>query len=254
MPDMQYTLPMSDLQGRSAVVIGGSRGIGRALTLELARRGANLTVHGGHNSAEFDRLIAEAKNCGVQARQIVQEFSASALTRQDCSGLETQIRDADILCLCHGPFLQKSLAETTAAEWQSMAVLNFALPGHFVSVALAGMRERGFGRIIVLGGTRTEAVRAFRTNAAYAGAKTALCSLVKSVAAEYARHGITCNAILPGFVQTELQSEEQNELLRNKMPAKKLIQPQEIAHAAAELILNRNYNGVLLNLDAGWNP
>jgi NAD(P)-dependent dehydrogenase (short-subunit alcohol dehydrogenase family) len=116
------------------------------------------------------------------------------------------------------------------------------------------MMKKQFGRIIVFGGTRTNSINGFRTNSVYGGAKTALCSLVKSVAAEYGKYGITCNGILPGFIETEYLSEETKLMLAKKMPQGKLIGAESIAETALFLLKQDAVNGVLLNVDEGWMP
>jgi NAD(P)-dependent dehydrogenase (short-subunit alcohol dehydrogenase family) len=116
------------------------------------------------------------------------------------------------------------------------------------------MIKNEYGRIVVFGGTRTQTVNGFRTNAVYAGAKTALCSFVKSVAAEYGKYNITCNGILPGFVETEYITQETKELLKTKMPRKELISPKNIAETIFFVTKCRSINGALINIDEGWMP
>ena len=116
------------------------------------------------------------------------------------------------------------------------------------------MKENNWGRILLFGGTLTHNVKAYRTNAAYGGAKTALCSLVKSTAAQYSGCGITCNGILPGLTETEYQSPKLLATLAKKNPSGKIISPEIIATAAINLLLTKEVNGALLNIDDGWNP
>jgi NAD(P)-dependent dehydrogenase (short-subunit alcohol dehydrogenase family) len=245
----------------NAVIIGGSGGIGAALSLALSRsfnkEELSLTIHGGSESARFDSLIEQLaaganSQRKIQVTKIVQHLSASNLTALLKSPLYAAVCQADMLCFCFGPFLQKPLDKTTPEQWTEISFLNYTLPGICISAALPAMMHQQWGRILVFGGTQTEQVRGFKTNAVYGGAKTALCSLVKSVAASYAPFGITCNAILPGFTETEYLDKTQKEALRAKIPGNRLISSAEIADTGVFLLRHGEINGALLNVDCGW--
>lgn len=135
-----------------------------------------------------------------------------------------------------------------------MTIDNLAFPGMLVSSALPHMRVEGWGRILLVGGTRTDSIRGFTSNAAYAAAKTGLASLVKSVALGYANQGISCNAICPGFVDTEYLESGVKEVLAAKNPDGKLISAGEIAELALFLLKNSLFNGAIIPADKGWSP
>jgi NAD(P)-dependent dehydrogenase (short-subunit alcohol dehydrogenase family) len=103
----------------------------------------------------------------------------------------------DILAVALGPFLRASLAETGAADWERLALLDLALPGALASALLPAMAARGWGRILLFGGTRTDGIRAYSSNAAYAAAKTGLGVLAKSLAVEGAPAGVGCVLVCP---------------------------------------------------------
>jgi len=220
--------------GKKAVIVGGTGGIGLSILRSLAAEGSEVRAIGRHALDGVDSLILELDN--PENRIIVLD----------------EVLSADILCVVRGPFLQKHLHEMTSDEWLSQAYSNLAFPGMLVSAALPHMRASLWGRILLFGGTRTDSVRGFRTNAAYAAAKTGLSSLVKSVALEYAYQGITCNAICPGFVETEYLDSVQKDNLAAKNPDGKLISTQEIADLAVFLLKNTLYNGSIVPADKGW--
>lgn len=256
--------------GKRALVVGGSGGIGAAICRQLARQGlSRLTVHGGHQSSRFAALVnelydikeASAKETasGLSLSTLVQEFSTESFSSLPQSLLATYARECDILCVCYGPFLQKPLEAMTAADWAQTALLDYALPGFLVSAAIPGMKQRGWGRILLFGGTGTESRREFMTNAAYAGAKTAVGTLVQSTAAAYASYGITCNALLPGFTQTEYTGTaaaglDSASALAKKMPGGRLLEADSLARTALFLLENPDINGALLRCDRGWSP
>ncbi len=260
--------------GKKALVVGGSGGIGAAISRLLAEAGTELVVHGGSESRRFDLLMEELTALHEEAaarlslasaevkkpEALVQKLTPENFNDLADSALAGKAASCDILCVCYGPFVQKPLDAMTAGDWQTVALLDYALPGLLVSLALPGMQERCWGRILLFGGTGTESRREFRTNAGYAGAKTAVGTLVQSTAAAYAHCGITCNALLPGFTQTEYTETAGSggagtaAALARKMPGGTLLLPESAARTAMFLLENPDINGALLRFDRGWSP
>jgi NAD(P)-dependent dehydrogenase (short-subunit alcohol dehydrogenase family) len=236
------------LSGRRAFILGGTGGIGRRIARALGLRGARLDLH-GREGRKLDSALAEFREAGIEAEGSA--FPLESLT--DAGPLLVRAGAADILVAAWGPFLQKPLHETAPEEWEAAASFNLALPGALVSAALPGMRARRWGRILLLGGTRTDGIRGFRTNAAYAAAKTGLGVLAKSVALEYARDGIAALVLCPGFVRTEYLSPETLGDLAAKTPRGRLTEPDALGDLAADL-LSRDpplWNGGVLAADEG---
>ena len=244
---------MDRLTGKKAVVVGGSGGIGAFVSRMLLQEGANVVVHGGHSLEKLHQLECREDWSG-QITSVLQEITVENFSRLPETTLFKEIRHCSVLCIFFGPFMQVSLEEMTVTDWMAQSLLNYALPGVCISAALPYMRQQHWGRIILAGGTRTHQINGFFTNAAYAGAKTGTSSLVKSVAAAYGTGGITCNGICPGFTDTEYQSAETKRSLAHKMPSGTLIRPETIADAVRMLLLSPDFNGVLLNVDGGWQP
>lgn len=227
---------VSSVSGKKVLVVGGTGGIGFGIAQSLKDRGAEAILVGRHSVPGFD------------CRKI--DLSDSAEWRKVLNLAE----QTDILCASWGPFLQKPLHETSPEEWLNVVSSNLSLPGALVSAALPYMLSRGWGRILLFGGTRTDTSRGARTNAAYAAAKAGITSLVRSVALSYAAEGIQCNGICPGLVRTEYLDAEQIRSLGSKNPDGKLVEVSEIADAALMLMENSVYNGILLPVDKGWAP
>ena len=237
------------MENKSALVIGGSGGIGSGISRLFASKFSRVYVHGGHDSSKFDNLLEElrGKNPSCKVEKVLYDFYMHDFAELAESELSKIAESVDILCMCHGPFIQKRIDEMTVSDWQRIALYDYALPGFFVSKVLPSMMKNSFGRIILFGGTGTSCRTEFRTNAAYAGAKTAIGTLVESTAAFYAKFGITCNAILPGFVKTEYNS-------GFPVPAGMEVESRKIAECVGFLVDNSELNGVLLRVDKGWSP
>lgn len=231
------------LQGKSALVVGGTSGIGYCLVQSLLQESVSVVVQGQSKSKRITSLCEQGNIacfiCDLQKGSYVEELCQYA-------------NAADILCVSYGPFLQKPLDMTTAEEWNTIVYANLTLPGILVSSALAGMKERKWGRILLFGGTETHLLRGFRTNAVYGAAKTGIMSLVKSVSMEYARYGITANALCPGFTDNGLLPEDIRLLWAKKNPDGELVNPSAVTDAALLLLKNSSYNGVMMPVDKGW--
>lgn len=243
---------MKCFDGKTAFVVGGTGGIGRSVCSVLAQECSKLIVH-GRDEKKLIKVEKEMKD-NVNIETCLVDFSEKSNISPLNFHLKQKCHDADILCMCYGPFLQKSLHEMSDFDWDFVAQNNYVLAGKIISECLRSMVEKKWGRLILIGGTRTDVIRGFRSNAAYAGAKTALEVVAKSVAMEYSKYNITCNVVLPGFVQTEYLSAELTKSLVDKSPVNALISPDKIAEAVLFLLKNNNINGTLLSIDDGWNP
>ncbi len=238
-----YEYMQNVFSGKKALVVGGTGGLGSLVSSGLADRGAHIVCVGRHGSpVEYpsgpDRTFLALDLDKSGNRDIVLQ----------------EARSADILCVVRGPFLQKPVHDTSEDQWLSIVFDNLTFPGMLVSSVLPHMMSRQWGRILLFGGTRTDRIRGFSTNAAYAAAKTGLSSLVRSVSEEYARFGITCNALCPGLAETEYLDGEVLKALERKNPDGKAVTREEIARAAMFLLENSACNGVILPVDKAWRP
>lgn len=239
---------------KKVVVIGGSGGIGKAICQELADKCDTLVIQG--QSKTNLQLLKTELSTKTDVQTISFNFNNSFFTdtSTEKKNLINLIQNADGICVCFGPFLQKPLHLMTSEDWVTISNMVFALPSYLCSLVLPSMLKNHFGRILLFGGTRTDSINGFKTNAAYAAAKTGICSLVKSITMQYAADGITCNAILPGFVDTEYISQEQRDYYKTLLKSQTLISTQSIAKQAMNLFFNPDMNGTLLRIDRGWEP
>ena len=237
------------LAGRRAFVVGGSGGIGAGVSVALAQRGAQLVIHGGHSLDRLEAVAAEARRYGaavaIHLREIVESGDAPALL--EIAG------DVDVLVVSFGPYLEARVGEMSAEKWERMIGLNLTLPALLVSGVLPGMVERGFGRIILFGGPRTDRNEAYDKIAAYGAAKYGLASVVRSVARQYASSNIRCNMICPGYVDTEYYTDEQKAKIASGQPQGRMISVEEIANLAVRLLgpSSDAINGAIIPVDFG---
>jgi NAD(P)-dependent dehydrogenase (short-subunit alcohol dehydrogenase family) len=238
------------LSGRRALVIGGSGGIGAAISRELASRGADLIVH-GRSAEKVQTVVRDIQAMGAgSAEGLVFDIQSPSGLLAAVSGLGT----IDVLVVAFGPFVRKSLSAHTAEDWSAMAALNLALPGALTSLLLPSMLERKFGRMLFLGGTRTDTIRGYLSNAAYAAAKTGLDVLAKSIALEGSSSNVAAVTVCPGLVETEYLEGGNLRALKGMAPGGRLIRPEEIAEIAVDLIDCDPCisSGAIVSLDSGF--
>ena len=240
------------LEGRRALIVGGSGGIGAAFSEALAARGADLIIHGGSSQARLEASM-EAARAAARGGASVEGFLLRLEKPRDLLDIIASLGQIDILVSAFGPFLRKPLHETGSAEWERLALLDLALPGALASALLPAMMRGGWGRFLFFGGTRTDQIRGYSSNAAYAAAKTGLGVLVKSLAAEYAVWNIGAFLLCPGFVETDYLAEEERKRLRDKSPKGELIDPKALASLGVDLLAADPtlVSGAIINADSG---
>ncbi|MEU4033360.1 SDR family NAD(P)-dependent oxidoreductase [Streptomyces collinus] len=198
-----YLSHLFSLDGRVAVVTGGSSGIGRAITGALARAGASVVVvaRGKTQLAEtVDELVAE----GLRAAWVSGDLGTRDGVRAAADEAAGVFGEPDILVNCAGVNLRPPMGELGEDVWDATMTLNLEAPFLLGQRFGPGMAERGYGRIIHI--TSQQAHRAFVQSGAYGVSKGALESLARSQAEAWSPHGVTCNTLVPGFVMTPLNA------------------------------------------------
>ena len=233
--------------GRKALVVGGSGGLGSWVCRVLGEAGASVVVHGGSSSPRLERTVAAVRAAGGEARGFLLPIDSP----RAAEFVLRELPKPDILVCAWGPFSKKPLAELTVEDWERSALLDLALPGVLVSAVLSGMIERGWGRILLFGGTCTDTIRGFTTTTSYSAAKTALGVLAKSVAKTAGPYGVTCNLICPGLADTEYLDEASRGYARERSPGGRLVPGAEIGAAAYALLSNPSINGAIVGVDYG---
>jgi 3-oxoacyl-[acyl-carrier protein] reductase len=242
------------LEGKVALVTGSSRGIGRAIALELARRGADIIVN-YRSHAEAAEAVAEAirglgRRAAVLQADVSRAEEAAALVnegRRALGGLHIVVNNAGIT-------RDNLLMRMEESEWEAVLRVNLSGVFHVCKAAIRPLMRQRWGRIINIGSVSGLMGQVGQTN--YAATKAGLIGFSKSLAREVGSRGITVNVIAPGFVPTEMTAKVDEGIqaqIKALIPLQRFGKAEEIAHAVAFLASEEaSYiTGVVLPVDGG---
>lgn len=256
------TTSFSPLQGKHALVTGGSRGIGLAIVQQLLQHGARVTMVG--RSAES---LQQA--CALQGNADLYGVSADVADAQQVAhafGQAVQrFGPVDILVNNAGQAVSERFDRLDAQAWRQMMAVNLDGTFHCTQQALPGMLQRGWGRIVNV--ASTAGLTGYAYVSAYCAAKHAVVGLTRALALEVARKGVTVNAVCPGYTETDIvQDAVQNIVaktgfdpdqararLAERNPQGRLIQPHDVANAVVWLCQPAagSVNGQAVPVDGG---
>ena len=196
-----YLEELFSLSGRTALVTGGSSGIGRAIAVALGRAGARVVVVArGRDS--LDDTVAELTSYGVEAAAVAADLGVPDDVARAADATVAAFGEPDVLVSSAGINLRPPMAELTVDDWQQTLAVNLTAPFLLGQRFGPGMAARGWGRIVTL--ASQQAVRAFGNSGAYGASKAGVTGLVRSQAEAWSPYGVTCNAVAPGFAATAM--------------------------------------------------
>jgi 3-oxoacyl-[acyl-carrier protein] reductase len=246
---------MFDLSGKVALVTGGSRGLGRAIALAFAGQGADVAVNYRGNAEAADEVVSRIRGLGRRAEAIQGDTSggreaAEAIVRAATAAFGT----VDILVNNAGITRDNLMMRMDEAEWQDVIDTNLSGPFWMTKAVTRPMMKARRGRIINMSSVAGRMGNAGQAN--YASAKAGLIGLTKSTARELASRSITCNAIAPGLIETDLIRDlppQATEAIKAMAPLGYIGSVEDVAGAAVYFASDeaRYVTGQVLGVDGG---
>lgn len=252
------------LSGKTAVITGSNSGIGLGIAHELARAGADVVINSFTDRAEDHEIAAAiAKEHNVTARYIAADMSKA----EDCRRLVADAGGCDILVNNAGIQHVAPIEEFPVEKWDAIIAINMSSAFHTAAAAVAGMRTRGWGRIVNIASAHGLTASPYKS--AYIAAKHGVVGLSKTIALETAQDPITCNAICPGYVLTPLVEAQipdtmreydmsREDVIKNVMlkrqPSKEFATVEQLGGTTVFLCSDAaaQITGTTISVDGGW--
>ena len=242
------------LKDKSAIITGGSRGIGRAITASFLQLGANVTIVFKSNLKDAESLSDELNEYKDQIQIVQGDISNEEDIKNIIEKSNNAYGDLDILVNNAGITSDTLLVRMKQEDWSKVIDINLTGTFNMTKAVMRGMIKNKYGRIINISSVVGEIGNLGQSN--YSAAKAGIIGFTKSIAREVATRGITVNAIAPGFVETEMTdnlSDQQKEMILNAIPMNRYASPDDIANAVSFLASdNASYiTGQTLYVDGG---
>ena len=238
------------LQGKTAVVTGAAKGIGKAIALAFAKEGCNIVLN--YHSSLDDETVQEIEACGVTCMPVQGDVSDFAFAADMMKKVKKELGSVDILVNNAGITKDMLLMRMTEEQFDSVIQTNLKGTFNMIRHASSIMLKQRSGAIINM--SSVVGVMGNVGQANYAAQKAGIIGLTKSTAKELAARGVTCNAIAPGFVETDMTaalSEDLQKQMLETIPLKRYGQVDDIAQAAVFLAKNTYITGQVLHVDGG---
>ena len=242
------------LKGKTAVVTGASRGIGRAIAIKLAKLGANIVVNYRNSVEAVQEVVKEIEALGVKALAVQCDISNFSDVESMMKQSMAEFGSIDILVNNAGITKDGLLMRMKEEEFDSVIDINLKGAFNCTRHVSAIMLKQRSGRIINISSVSGLTGNAGQVN--YSSAKAGIVGMTKAVAKELASRGVTCNAVAPGYIQTDMTeglSDKVKETIMNNIPLKRLGSAEDVASTVAFLASEEaSYiTGQVINVDGG---
>jgi acetoacetyl-CoA reductase/3-oxoacyl-[acyl-carrier protein] reductase len=244
---------MKRLEGKTALVTGASRGIGRAIAIELAREGARVAVNYQNNDAKANEVIDEIAKFGGAAMLAKGNLADPKEARAMVRTVAQEFRHLDILVNNAGITRDAMLRKMTDENWLEVIQTNLNACFYCTSAAIPIMTDQSYGRIVNISSMNGQVPAVGQAN--YSASKGGIIAFTRTAAMELARSGITVNTVSPGYTETDMFAKVPAEIqaqIKAKIPLGRFAQPEEIAKAVIFLVADGDYiTGQQINVNGG---
>ena len=240
---------MEPLAGKVALVTGSSRGIGRSIGLALAEAGADVAVHYVHRAEEARETELQAQKLGRRSICVQADVSQAGEVARLVREVEEQLGAIDILVNNAAVGEPKPIDSITEQDWDTVIDTNLKSCFLMTQAVLPGMRARQWGRIINLSSVAAHVGGVIGPH--YAASKAGMLGLTHSYARNFAKDGITANAISPALIETEMVTNNPN-ASSALIPVGRFGAPDEVSAVAVMLAQNGYITGQTIHVNGGW--
>lgn len=244
---------MGRLDNKTALVTGASRGIGRAIAIELAREGAKVAVNYQSNDEKAKEVAYDIAKFGGACVLAKANLSDPKEARAMVKRIAEQFGHLDVLVNNAGITRDKMLAKMTDEDWLEVIQTNLNSVFYCTSAAIPIMTAQSYGRVINIGSMNGQTGAIGQAN--YSASKGGIIAFTRTAALELARSNITVNVIAPGFTETDMFAKVPANMqaqIRGKIPLNRFAQPEEIAKAVIYLVADGDYiTGQQININGG---
>jgi 3-oxoacyl-[acyl-carrier protein] reductase len=240
---------MTDLSGKTALVTGGTRGIGREIALEFARAGADVAIVGRRPSADAEAVVAEIVALGRRAHACFADLSNAMDAASVVRDATTALGRISLLVNNAGINPSRPLDQITSEDWDETVGINLNSAFYVTQAVLPTMRSQRWGRIIMISSVAAQLGGVIGPH--YAASKAGLIGMMHGYAALLAKEGITVNAIAPALIETDMLKGN-DRIKPDPIPVGRFGKVDEIASIALMLAGNGYVTGQTINANGGW--
>ncbi len=244
---------MGRIEGKTALVTGGSRGIGRAIAVELAREGAHVAVNYASNESKAQEVAEEISALGAKCLLVQANVGAASEARAMVDKVANEFGHLDVLVNNAGITRDSMLPKMTDEQWVEVIQTNLGGCFFCTSAAIPFMSSQSFGRIVNISSMNGQVPAMGQAN--YSASKGGIIAFTRTAAAELVRSGITVNTIAPGYTDTDMFAAVPDAIqaqIKSKIPMGRYGHPEEIAKAVVFLVADGDYiTGQQINVNGG---